>query len=168
MKNYLAPLCLIALMALTTGAAVAAPHNVVPLTPPKVDVPAGLTMKQIHKAAYMAAVVRDWRVTDDNVQAHYIDAEYPIRVHVARVRIDYSGTPIKFLYRKSDNLEHGWKKQAATQKGPLANLQTVSDWSLSDTPEGTTGIEMVHIKYNIWLEELGRTLQGTLGLVTLD
>ena len=172
MKTPLSSFGLMAFLILAAGKAAAAPHNVVPLDPPKVNVPAGLTMKQVHKAVYMAAVVRDWRVTEDNVQGHYIDAEYPIRVHVARVRIDYSSTPVKFLYRKSDNLDHGWKKTGVKDKSDamdrIAGAPAGGNWYLSDTPEGTTGVEMVHIKYNIWLDELGRTLQGTLGLATLD
>lgn len=150
----------------------AGPHNVVPLDLPQVPVPDGLTRKEIHKAVLMAAVIRDWRVTNDNTQARYIDAEFPIRVHVARVRIDYSTSPITFEYRESDNLKHGWKKldnQGNKQERAWANLATGEQpWTLSPTPKGTTGTEMIHAKYNIWVGEVARTLDGTLRLATLE
>lgn len=137
----------------------------VELVLPTVDAPSGLSKAQIHRAVYEALVMRGWKVTESNAEKQYVDAELSVRVHIARVRVDFSGSSIAIQHREGVELPLTWR---------VPVVQTVSSttgapqWQLVDKkPESGEAQAMVHPRYNEWLQELSVTLEGTLGLAKL-
>lgn len=143
--------------------------NVVAFDPTPVTVPEGIGRKASIRAVAQAFVMRGWRITGIDTAEGYVDAEYPIRVHVARVRARLSDDRVTFHYRDSEKIEHGWKvrtKALSRDEDPFG-INDARDWRLAEEPSGKNSTLMVHPKYQEWVQDVSRTLEGTLRLATL-
>ncbi|QDH71385.1 hypothetical protein [Marilutibacter alkalisoli] len=76
--------------------------------PDPVAIPAGLDSGQVAKDIKRALAGRGWAVTDE--QPGRIDSTLHLRDHVARIRITYDDTHVRFAYIDSINLDHKIKK----------------------------------------------------------
>ncbi|MBA1147310.1 hypothetical protein H0Z60_09575 [Ectothiorhodospiraceae bacterium WFHF3C12] len=146
--------------------------NVVPFEPASVTAPETLNRDGRIRAIVQAFVVRSWRVTGIDRESGHVDAEYPIRVHVARVRAMLEDGRVTFHYRPSKEIDHGWRvrRRETTHAGReqfLSSGTDVEGWYLADSPSGPNSTEMVHPKYLEWVQEVSRTLEGTFRLATL-
>lgn len=158
-------------LTLGTAAKAASIDNVVPFEPASVSAPETLDREGRIRAIVRAFVMRSWRVTEINQQDGYVDAEYPIRVHVARVRAHLDQGRVTFEFRQSEKIEHGWKVRTEKHRDRPDELGRIGveawTWTLSDSPAGDESTFMVHPKYLEWVENVSRTLEGTFRLSTL-
>jgi hypothetical protein len=171
MQRFVLPVLLLVLLLPPVSTLAARLNEVVAFEPTPVAVPSSLSRAAATRAVVRAFVMRSWRVTAVDDQTGYVDAEYPIRVHVARVRARIEDGAVSFHYRDSEKIDHGWKVRTEklsskpdafgrTQQGKLA-------WKLTDSPDGPESTEVVHPKYLEWVENVSRTLEGTFRLETL-
>lgn len=143
-------------------------REVVTFEPTPVPIPSDLTKASATRAIARAFVMRSWRVTEINQDAGYVDAEYPIRVHVARVRARMGDGTVTFHYRESEKIDHGWKVRKEKRVGERDAFSGVDGgWALAESAKGPNSAFMVHPKYLEWVENVSRTLEGTLKLETL-
>lgn len=131
---------------------------IVPLDPAPVEVPDKLSEQQAYRSVVSAFVIRGWRITEINRSSSYVDAEYPIRAHVGRVRANVEDGQISFEYRESENVDHGWihKDDRHHREWFFKEKQSPSD------------TEAVHRNYLSWVNKVARTLEGQFLLETME
>ena len=76
--------------------------------PMPLDVPTGLTDKQVEKAVRMGAAKRGWVISAQ--QKGYAEATLHIRTHVAKVGVTYDTKHVSLKYLDSSNLDYAVKK----------------------------------------------------------
>src|SRR5688500_4579775 len=76
--------------------------------PAPVAIPAGLTTAKIVKDIKRTLAGRGWSVTSE--QPGQIDSTLTLREHVARIRISYDDTQVRFAYVDSSNLDYKLKR----------------------------------------------------------
>ena len=154
-------LCLLAALAVgPAGAAARCVTDIAVFEPGRVRIPASLDRAAATRAVMRAFVIRGWRVTRVDRAAGHVDAELPVRQHVARVRARIGSGAVSFAYRRSDNLPHGW--EAGEQP-----LRSGSCTPMVEERPGPDAPELVHPNYAIWVDDVARTLEGTLRLAAL-
>ncbi|WP_070988597.1 hypothetical protein [Halofilum ochraceum] len=136
---------------------VAANREFIAFDPDTVSVPEGLTENETTKALMTAFVMRGWRMTEVSRDQGYIDAEIPVRAHVGRVRAQIDDGVISFQFREGENLPQKWltDRGGTTGKEIFYKKQDESD------------VMAVHRNYLSWVQELARTVEGTLRLQSL-
>jgi hypothetical protein len=149
------------LAALSYGPALA--DAIVPFDPEPVTAPAALDDDRVTRAVIEAFVIRGWRMTEINRDAGYIDAELPVRAHIGRVRVHIGNGAVSFAYRESENLDHGWLTAP-----PTSSKGASDDMHFRETRQSDNDIEAVHRNYLAWVNELARTIDGTLMLAELE
>jgi|AntRauTorcE11898_2_1112593.scaffolds.fasta_scaffold04719_3 hypothetical protein len=155
-------LLMLSLLALPLGP-VAAGSAIVPFEPETVTAPTGLDAARIDHAVVEGFVIRGWRITEIDTRAGTIDAELPVRAHLGRVRARIDGRKITFAYRESENIDHGWLIE--TRGGSKGND---GGMHFRATREGPDDVEAVHRNYLAWVNELARTIDGTLMLAEME
>lgn len=155
-------LLMLALFMLPIGP-VAAGSAIVPFEPETVTAPTGLDAARIDRAVVEGFVIRGWRITEIDTRAGIIDAELPVRAHLGRVRARIEGRKITFAYRESENIDHGWLVE--TRGGSKGND---GGRHFRQTREGPDDVEAVHRNYLAWVNELARTINGTLMLAEME
>ena len=123
--------------------------------PDRVTIPSALDPEQTARATVRAFVMRGWRVTEIDRADGHVDAELPIRQHVARVRARIRADGISFHYRESDNLPHGWEAESGVARSSSCR-------ELVDEPPSADAPELAHPNYTVWVDRVARTLEGTL------
>ncbi|WP_139150737.1 hypothetical protein [Halofilum ochraceum] len=136
---------------------------IVPFNPEPVTLPAELGGDRVTRAVIEALVIRGWRMTEINRDAGYIDAELPVRAHVGRVRVRIGDRSISFEYRESDNLDHGWLTAP-----PTGSRGDSGEMHFSPVRQSEEAVEAVHRNYLAWVNELARTIDGTLMLAGME
>lgn len=71
--------------------------------PNDIEIPSELNKRDVERAVMTGLVMRGWEIGEVSSDRGYIDAALPIRAHIARVRIDTTGSAVTFHYRESDN-----------------------------------------------------------------
>jgi hypothetical protein len=103
--------------------------------PDPINVPAGLSAKDVSKAIRSGIVQRGWVVAKD--ENGKIDAVLNVRSHEVRVAIAYDPKQVKITYVSSENLDYSEKN----------------------------GVRKIHKKYGQWVgnmvQDISRQLQAT-------
>lgn len=76
--------------------------------PDPVAIPAGLAPEQTVKDIKRALIGRGWSITGE--QPGQIDSTLNVRDHVARIRVTYDATHVRFAYVDSTNLDYRQKR----------------------------------------------------------
>ncbi|MFW5969050.1 MAG: hypothetical protein ACOCP9_00270 [Halofilum sp. (in: g-proteobacteria)] len=141
----------------------AAGSAIVPFEPETVTAPDRLDAARVDRAVVEGFVIRGWRITEVDTKAGTIDAELPVRAHLGRVRARIDDGEITFAYRDSENIDHGWLvKERGGSKG------NDGDRTFQTTRESSDDVEAVHRNYLAWVNELARTIDGTLMLAEME
>ena len=93
MKQRSAPLGLSTIPLFMSEDASPGLHTGVPPNLPQAAIAGDLPLKQIRRTVVMAAVIRNWRLTNGHIHARHVDPQLPRREHDARLRVDYSTSP---------------------------------------------------------------------------
>ena len=80
--------------------------------PDPIDVPAGLTDKQIAKEIKRALLQRGWEVTGE--KSGEIEGTLHLRTHMAKIRIGYDSKQVSITYLDSNDLEYAEKRASAS------------------------------------------------------
>ncbi|HQQ63335.1 MAG TPA: hypothetical protein PLF22_07155 [Pseudomonadales bacterium] len=94
-------------------------------------IPAALTLKQVEKAIVAAGVIKGWQMKV--VQPGVIEGSLTLRVHTARIRINYTNSVYNITYVDSTALDYSAEKN------------------------------LIHRNYNNWITGLDRQIQAELG-----
>ena len=129
-RTRLASLLLIPVAFVLMGAAVL-------VDPPPINVPAGLSAKDVSKAIRSGIVQRGWVVLKD--EKDVIDAQLNVRTHEVRVSIAYDPKQVKITYVSSQNLDYDEKK----------------------------GVRHIHKKYNQWIDNMVQDIQRQLQVTAI-
>jgi|SRR5689334_12849159 hypothetical protein len=105
--------------------------------PPPINVPAGLSVKDVSKAIRAGIVQRGWVVLKD--EKGVIDAQLNVRTHEVRVAIPYDTKQVKITYVSSQNLDYD-------EKG---------------------GTRHIHKKYNQWIDNMVQDIQRQLQVAAI-
>lgn len=122
--------------------------------PAPITAPQELNQVEVLTVAAKAFAMRSWRITEINRTAGYVDAELPIRAHVARLRIATQNGTFDFEYRQSENIPHGWMREG-------------DEWA-SIAPENEGDREAAHRNYVAWVDEVHRTVGSLLHVHSLS
>ncbi len=106
--------------------------------PEPIQVPEGLTMKEVGKAVKLAMVKRGWSAA--SVKPGKILAVLHIRKHTAKVLITYDDKQVTIRYVGSENLKY--KKE-------------------------DDGTEIIHKNYNSWIRNLAGDIETKLSEMAL-
>jgi hypothetical protein len=106
--------------------------------PPPIQVPAGLSTKDVSKAIRSGIVTRGWVVTKD--EKGVVDAVLNLRTHEVHVAIAYDPKQIKITYVSSQNLDYDEKN----------------------------GVRHIHKKYNQWIDNMVQDIQRQLQVASIS
>ncbi len=106
--------------------------------PEPIEVPQGLTKKEVGKAIKLAMVKRGWSAA--SVKPGKILAVLHIRKHTAKVLITYDAKQVRIKYAGSENLKYKKKED---------------------------GIEIIHKNYNSWIRNLATDIEAKLSEMAL-
>lgn len=76
--------------------------------PDPVAIPAGVSSEQVAKDIKRALLARGWSVTAE--QPGQVDSTLNLRDHVARIRVTYDASQVRFAYVDSSNLDYRQKR----------------------------------------------------------
>lgn len=127
------------LLALGSTASFAAQDANVLYNPPPIQVPEGLTTRQVAKVIQMAMAARNWYVDSQAIAEDggpsQIQATLKVRVHSVTIRFDFDAREVRISYVDSQHMEYEVHKR----KGPL-----------------------IHPNYNRWVQNLEKTIRVEL------
>lgn len=106
--------------------------------PDPIDVPTGLTDKQIAKEIKRALLQRGWEVTGD--KSGEIEGTLHLRTHMAKIRIGYDSKQVSITYLDSNDLEYAEKR----------------------------GKRVIHPNYLGWIGFIATDIKANLGVTALD
>lgn len=106
---------MLALLALAAFAGNVEARRAVLVDPDPVAIPAGLGAEQVVRDIKRALIGRGWTIT--NEQPGQLDSTLNLREHVARIRISYDATQVRFAYVDSSNLDYRLKRGTAQIHG---------------------------------------------------
>lgn len=106
--------------------------------PDPIEIPAGLTDKQIAKEIKRALLQRGWEVTSD--KPGDIEGTLHLRTHMAKIRITYDSRQVNIAYLDSSELEYAQKN----------------------------GKRVIHPNYLGWIGFLASDIKANLAVTALD